>query len=123
MRLKSVSLSYGPTWGCGYTAGTAKHQYTATSYSDNLGTITNPITRIKKDLKEIPEEEVFPDQRKFYSRPAEFIKNIFIDGSARWFGKIITKLAVIQTGQIQHYVLYGFLFMILVLLLTLLKLI
>ena len=33
--LKTKQIETGPTWGCGYTAATSKHQYTATSYADN----------------------------------------------------------------------------------------
>ena len=121
--LKSKKVSYGPTWGCGYTAGNEKLQYTATSFADNYSVLANPFLPVKKETEALGEEEIFPSKRTFISHPADFFKNNLIDKPIQLFMDLLKKIAVMQTGQIQHYILYTFVFILLVFLLTFFKLI
>jgi formate hydrogenlyase subunit 3/multisubunit Na+/H+ antiporter MnhD subunit len=121
--LKSKEVSYGPTWGCGYTAGTVRHQYTATSYAYNYNHLAKPVIQTKKSMKEIYPDEIFPGKRKFESHSPDFIKNILIDKPINRIAGLLKRIAVMQTGLIQHYILYAFIFMLLLFLLTYLKLI
>ena len=121
--LKRRQVEAGPTWGCGYTAGTAKQQYTATSYAYNYNHIAKPVLQGKKIMEDIREDEIFPQKRKFTSHNDDIFKKMFIDKPADLLSGLLKKIAVMQTGQIQHYILYAFVFMLLVFLLTILNVI
>jgi len=121
--LKAKPVSYGPTWGCGYNAVTSKHQYTATSYAYNYNHLAKPVLQTKKTMKDIREDEIFPGARTFESHSDDIFKKILIDKPVDWVSGLLKKIAIMQTGQIQHYVLYAFVFMLLVFILTLFNLI
>jgi len=113
----------GPTWGCGYTAVTAKHQYTATSFAYNYNHLARPLLQTKKEIDEIGEDEIFPRKRKFLSHSDDLFKRHLVDRPVNLVTGLLKRLAVMQTGEIRHYILYAFVFMLLVLLLATLKII
>jgi formate hydrogenlyase subunit 3/multisubunit Na+/H+ antiporter MnhD subunit len=123
MHLKAKIVSYGPTWGCGYTAGNSKQQYTATSYADNFGYLANPIMGSRKVFKSIEANDIFPGKRKFLSHSFDIFKRYLIDSPTNLLQEMLKKIAVMQTGQIQHYILYAFVFMMIIFLLTLINVI
>ncbi len=116
--LKTKQIEIGPTWGCGYTAGTSKQQYTATSYAYNYNHIAKPLLQTKKIMDDIREDEIFPGKRTFESHSDDIFKKLLIDKPIDWFSTLLKKIAVMQTGQIQHYILYAFVYMLLVFLFT-----
>jgi hydrogenase-4 component B len=121
--LRSGKISAGPTWGCGYTAGSSRQQYTATSYTYNYNHLAKPILQTKKIMKDISPDEIFPGPRSFRTENDDIFKKILIDRPVDWVSDFLKKIAVMQTGLIQHYILYAFIFMLLVFLLTYLNLI
>lgn len=121
--LKNKAIEIGETWGCGYTAGTFKQQYTATSYADNYIQLANPLLRTKKHSTKITEDEIFPAKKSFETHSPDVFKTSLINKPTNWFLGLLKKIAVMQTGQIQHYILYAFIFMLLLLLLTYLNLV
>jgi formate hydrogenlyase subunit 3/multisubunit Na+/H+ antiporter MnhD subunit len=116
--LKNKQIDIGPTWGCGYTAGSSKQQYTATSYAYNYNHLAKPVLQTKKIMDEIRDDEIFPGKRSFESHSDDIFKKLFIDKPIDWFSSVLKRIAVMQTGQIQHYILYAFVFMLFVFLLT-----
>ena len=123
IRLKKILVESGPTWGCGYTAASAKMQYTATSFADNYSSLAGPLLGIKKKFNPIKEGEIFPHPRTFEMHSSDHIKTSVVDGPVNKLMGLLRKLAFLQTGQIQHYILYPFIFILVVLLLTMLNLI
>lgn len=121
--LKSVKVSRGPTWGCGYTAPDPKQQYTSSSFAYNYNHLAKPVIGTKKMMQEIMEEEIFPAERSFSSNSDDVFQKVIIDKPAGLISSLLKKIAVMQTGKVQHYVLYAFMFMLLVLLLTWLNII
>ncbi len=118
--LKAVKVVSGPTWGCGYTAGTERQQYTATSYAANFAELAKPVMHEKADYQEIDEEDIFPGKRSFKLHPGDVFRsalNIMTDYSML----ALKKIARLQTGNIQHYILYSFIFMLIIFLLLYLK--
>ena len=116
--LKMKQIDIGPTWGCGYTAGTSKQQYTATSYTYNYNHLAKPLLQTKKIMDDIRDDEIFPGKRTFESHSDDIFKKLLIDKPIDWFSSLLKKIAVMQTGQIQHYILYAFVYMLIVFLLT-----
>jgi hydrogenase-4 component B len=113
MVLKPGKVAYGPTWGCGYTAGTARQQYTATSYAANFTELANPVLHEKLEYREIHEEDIFPDKRSFALRPADVFRSA-LDKVTGYSMLALKKIARLQTGNIQHYILYAFIFMLII---------
>ena len=74
-------------------------------------------------MPEIDPDEIFPDKRTFESHSDDIFKNLLIDKPTGWVSDLLKKIAVMQTGLIQHYILYAFLFMLMVFLLTYLNII
>jgi hypothetical protein len=69
--MKTRLVREGPTWGCGYTAGTAKQQYTGTSYADAVAGLAEPVLRTQREDEPILEEEIFPGKRTFATHPTD----------------------------------------------------
>lgn len=103
----------GPTWGCGYTAGTARQQYTASSFSANFSELANPLLRTKEEFIPVQEEEIFPENRKFRRISSDLFASL-LSGITGFSVKLLRNIARLQTGNIRHYILYAFLFMLIV---------
>ncbi len=118
--LRKKRVVSGPTWGCGYTAGTSRQQYTATSYGNAFTELTGPLPGQKHQFVPFSEEEVFPKMRSFtfQGRDAFAFSLGWLTGISL---SILKNLARLQTGNIRHYILYAFIFMLLLFLLIFLK--
>lgn len=117
-KLKQRKVEYKPTWGCGYTAITPKQQYTSASYVSDFELLTNPITRYKREMEPIAEDEIFPHPRTFKGKEHDIIRAQLVSRPTTWLSQRFFKLAIFQTGKLQHYVSYALLFMVLILILT-----
>lgn len=118
-RLAMVTTTKGPVWGCGYTGDTGKMQYTGTSYVQDFLQIARPVLRFRREVRAFSESEVFPESRTFRARWVDVAGRFLIEKPAKFLGYLLQKMAVLQTGQLQHYILYAFLFMMLTFFLTL----
>lgn len=118
---KRVEIKYGPTWGCGYTAGDATHQYTATSYGSPLKRLISPMLSETNTYKSQEEEEIFPSPRTFKTEMKDRIEYFTILKPVRFLLDFVPKLGLAQTGRIQHYLMYPLAFLILVAILTAFK--
>jgi hydrogenase-4 component B len=116
--LKSKQVETGPTWGCGYTGASSKLQYTATSYADNYVKLANPVLHSKTVTSDIREDEIFPENRHFESHSQDAFKKYLIDKPVSFLLELLKKIAIMQTGQIQHYILYLFVYMLILFLLS-----
>lgn len=119
--LRKRIVTTGPTWGCGYTAGDEKQQYTATSWADNFSSLANPVLGTQKEAVHIGENDLFPLKTGFATHPRDLFKSKVVEKPIDGMLGIFKKIAFMQTGQIQHYILYAFLFMLLILVLTVFK--
>jgi NADH:ubiquinone oxidoreductase subunit 5 (subunit L)/multisubunit Na+/H+ antiporter MnhA subunit len=121
--LRRKEVTAGPTWGCGYTAVTSRQQYTATSFIYNYNHIARPLLGTRKEMEEIGGNEIFPGKRTFVSHSDDVFKKVLIDKPIDLVSGLLKRIAVMQTGQIRHYILYAFVFMLIVLLLAILNII
>lgn len=120
--LSKRSPTYGPTWGCGYTLGTPRQQYTGASYAENLAELAQPVLQNREEFRAIPPEDIFPHKRSLHVQTTDiFAKTLGKLTDVSWF--VLKKLARLQTGNIRHYVLYAFIFILLIFALLYLKLI
>lgn len=121
--IRKRQVEAGTTWGCGYTAGNTRMQYTATSFSDNFSGLAGDVVNVKKETEPIPPEMIFPTRRSFSSHASEKMETWLINKPMLSLRKVLREIAFLQTGQIQHYILYPFIYITIILLLTLLNII
>ncbi len=112
------------TWGCGYTGGIPSvHQYTATSYAGYVSFKAKLLVGIKKKFKKIEKENIFPDETKYETHNSDIFEDNLVINPVKKLFLFMEKIAVLQTGNIQHYLLYAILFVVVISLLTIFKII
>ena len=109
-----VKTAMGPTWGCGYSAGDFRHQYTPTSYANSLRELANPVLDYKKTYQSFSESEIFPPDKKFHTESKDLVEEKTILSWVNYIVDFLPKLGKAQSGLINHYLLYPLLFLILV---------
>ncbi len=118
LQQKRVQVMHGPTWGCGYEAGDAKHQYTSTSYSKSMQNIVSPLLQETNTYQSFEEEEIFPGERKYQTTVKDRLEESVILRPINYLLNRIPKLGLAQTGRIQHYLIYPMAFLLLIALLS-----
>ena len=118
---RSVEIKQGPTWGCGYTAGDFRHQYTPTSYADSLRQLVNPLIDYTRHYKSFTEREIFPPPKTFHTTSKDLIEEKSVLSWVHLLVKYIPKVGVAQSGMINHYLIYPLLFLVIIGLLTILN--
>ncbi len=101
-----------PTWGCGYIASTAKLQYTASSFIRTYSKLFGMILLFHKKEKVIT--GIFPDKGYFESHPYDKIEKWLIDKPIMAFKSFLGRFLFLQNGRLQVYILYGIIFVVLV---------
>jgi len=114
---------YSDTWGCAYDGQIVNWQYTASSFAENFSAIANPVLNQKTNYRPIDREDIFPKQRGFETESEDMVEQKIYSKFIRFVNWIFSKIAIIQTGNTQHYILYAFLMIILLLILTVLTII
>ncbi|MBN1199387.1 MAG: NADH-quinone oxidoreductase subunit E [Bacteroidales bacterium] len=111
--LKRRRVEQQPTWGCANTMGNARQQYTATSYAATLAELVHPVMPETQRYVPVGEEEIFPAIRSFSQHLSDVFQQIIqkITFGSMW---VLKKLARLQTGNIQHYILYAFVFILII---------
>jgi len=116
-------VEYADTWGCAYSGTIKKGQYTATSYVENFTDIAQPLLNIKTKFRPLESNDIFPKQRGFETESEDMMEKKVYGRSIKFLNRTLSRLAVIQTGNTQHYILYAFVMILLLLILTVLNLI
>jgi len=116
--IKHTTQTTGATWGCGYIAPTAKIQYTGKSFSKPLAKIFYFLLIEKKKYTELKRGEIFPKNRMYSSYYFDFFEHHVIDPIINRLMYTINYFKFIQNGRIQSYVLYGIVFIIAILVLS-----
>jgi hydrogenase-4 component B len=109
------------TWGCGYIAPSVSMQYTGKSFSKSLAKLFGFITIEGKKYNELKAGSIFPKPRTYASFYLEFFETRIIDPLIKRFLRIFNFFSFIHNGKIQLYVLYGFFFVIVLIVLSFMK--
>lgn len=124
MQQKRVQIEHGPTWGCGYSgANPAIHQYTGTSFADSYRELVPPAIGVKKIYESLKEDDIFPQPRSFRTKTSDVFEKNLVEKPIKMIIDFMQKIAVFQTGNLQHYIMYAFMFMGLIFWLTIFKII
>ncbi|MBI3139608.1 MAG: hydrogenase [Sphingobacteriales bacterium] len=107
----------GNTWGCGYTGPVEKMQYTASSFIRSYRKLAEPLLLIHKKKKEI--KEVFPGDGGQETHPYDKAEAWLIDYPLQRLKGFFNRFTFLQNGNLQFYILYGVVFITLVLIVPL----
>ena len=101
------------TWGCGYDKGNNHIQYTASSYVGPFSSIMTPLFKKIFDVKK--PKGLFPKDAHYNSSIEDVEEAYLINPIVKFDEKFLSKFERLQDGNIQHYILYGLIFLILAL--------
>lgn len=116
LMLRKRTKTISSTWGCGYTAPTAKIQYTGGSFSKTYTQLFGLLFQINK--KENVVKGIFPTKASLSTHAYDKIEKWLIDYPVINFRHFLGRFLFIQNGRVQSYVAYGIVFIIVILTLT-----
>lgn len=96
------------TWGCGYTGSAEKTQYTASSFVRTYRKLAEPVLMIKRKKNEAA--GLYPDRISQATHPYDKIEYWLIDKPLLFIRSFLKHFTFLQNGHIQAYILYGFVF-------------
>jgi len=105
--------NFGTTWGCGYVAPTGKMQYSASSFIRAYRKLAEPFLSVSKKKKEIT--GVFPATGGQETHPYDKAEEWLIDYPLHLLKTFFNRFTFLQNGNLQFYILYGIVFISLVL--------
>ena len=120
IRQKATSgkpASISSTWGCGYVGDSSRMQYSAGSFVRSYRKLVEPLFSIHK--KKRPVEGIFPTDGWQETHPYDKMEEWLIDRPLKKLRNFIGKFQFLQNGNPQFYILYGMVFITLVILIPL----
>lgn len=108
------SSQINETWNCGYAVPTSKMQYTASSFVRAYRKLAEPVLTIHKKKKEIV--KIFPETGGQETHPYDKAEQWLIDYPLQQLKKFFNRFIFLQNGNLQFYILYGVVFITMVLL-------
>lgn len=105
-RLKSAPVGESGTWDCGYAAPSPTMQYTASSFAEMLVRIFSGI--LKPERHEPVINTLFPAPEHFQSHVPEVILEKGILPVFTAADRYLAMIRRLQNGQLNHYILYIF---------------
>ncbi len=108
-------VSKDSIWGCGYTGDAGKMQYTASSFIRSYRKLAEPVLSVRTEKKEA--RGLYPGKIHQQTHAGDRIESWLIDKPLILFRKLLNQFVFLQNGNIQAYILYGFIFVGLALLL------
>jgi NADH:ubiquinone oxidoreductase subunit 5 (subunit L)/multisubunit Na+/H+ antiporter MnhA subunit len=117
--LRNKRMVITPTWSCGYSEANSKMQYTASSYVRSYRKLIGPFLIMNKKEGEI--KGVFSSPIHSQTHPYDKVEAIFIDFPLKIMNKMMARVRFIQNGNMRHYILYGVVFITIIVFISLLS--
>ena len=99
------------TWGCGYDKPNNHLQYTASSYASPFLSMLTPLFKKVFDIKK--PKVLFPKDAHFELHIEDVEEAYFLKPFIKSTEKFLAKFEKMQNGNIQQYILYGLIFLVL----------
>ena len=113
---RKKEITAGPTWGCGFTRPNTRMQYTGTSYAMSIVSFFKPFALVRTAYSGI--SRIFPESAVYDSRVDDVAETALHRYLTAPLYKGLGKLRWIQHGNIQLYI--GYIILTIVVLLVLL---
>jgi hydrogenase-4 component B len=107
IRMPREAIEPGPTWGCGYSAPTARMQYTSSSFAQMLVGLFAWALRPKR--RRTGNLSLFPRTASFHSEVGDAVLDEGVLPAFRFVAGVFGWFRILQQGSIQLYLLYIFL--------------
>ncbi len=114
LALRSRSAMRAPTWDCGFVETCPSMQYTASSFGAGLVGYFRPLLLVRDAVTE--PRGLLAKQSTFESHALDIVLDAAVLPAFRFGSRWIARLRILQAGQVQLYILYVFLAMLLLLL-------
>lgn len=101
------------TWGCGYNKGNNRMQYSASSYVHPFLSMLKPLFKKVFDVEK--PRKLFPKKAHYNSHIDDIEEAYLINPLVRFDEWFLSKFEAMQSGNIQSYIKYGMIFLVLVL--------
>jgi hydrogenase-4 component B len=93
-----------PAWGCGYRRQTAKMQYTASSYADELNSIAAATLQMQTHV-DAP-RSIFPKRSSFTSHAGDFSEDRLVAPLYHAIVNKINSIEYLSRTDIRFYILF-----------------
>ena len=100
------------TWGCGYNRINSHMQYTPSSYDNLFVSTLKPLFKRVSHIKK--PKDLFPKDAYFELEIEDIEEAYIVEPIIKLDEKILAKFERIQNGNMQQYILFGLIFLILV---------
>ncbi len=101
------------TWDCGYQTANSRVQYTGSSFSLPFLELVAAVVPQKTIVE--TEKEIFPAEAKLKTSQHDLLERIFIQPLLKYIRSFLNLFVWIQSGRMQQYILYGLIFLVLIL--------
>ena len=105
-RLKSARVGESGTWDCGYAAPSPAMQYTTSSFGEMLVRIFSGVLRPERHEPAV--NNLFPAAERFESHVPEVVLEKGILPFFTATDRYLAMVRRLQNGQLNHYILYIF---------------
>lgn len=99
------------TWGCGYNKINTRMQYSASSYADLFISTLKPLFKRISHIKK--PKNLFPKEAYYEVEIEDLEEAYIVKPLIKFDEKFLAKFEKIQNGNIQQYILFGLIFLIL----------
>ena len=114
MLYRKKEIGSGPTWGCAFTQGTVRMQYTGTSYAAEMIDFYRSFVPVRKIYSGL--SRIFPGKTTYETTVDDFAEIHSYKGLIKPLLRLMLKLRWIQHGNIQLYISYIILALVVLLL-------
>jgi len=110
--LRKRTTTISSTWNCAYVRPTSRIQYTATSFVKSYSKLFAMFFLIFKKEKEV--QGIFPTDAHMETHPYDKVEKWLIDYPTINFRLFLNRFRFFQNGRLQFYILYGIIFIVLI---------
>lgn len=111
--LRNRKVTQYKTWDCGYQGQSSRFQYTGSSYAQPFLQLIAEL--VPQKIKLDKEKVLFPKEGFFRSDNQDLSERYIIGPLIIYINRFFSMFAWIQSGRMQQYILYGLIFLVLLL--------
>lgn len=123
LKLRDKTVERSPVWGCGFTASSHKMQYSGESFSEGLYGISTPVAKTTTGGNVVNKSEIFPAKHSFGLKHKDKVSVLLSRWWIEFMRRVNMRVRKLNTGKVNHYVMYALIFLVLILILSLTHLI
>lgn len=112
LKLTKGKIALHETWGCGYNRGNNHMQYTASSYASPFLSMLKPLFKKVFDIEK--PKKLFPKSAHFSLHIEDIEEAYLINPMLKFDEWFLSKFEALQSGNIQSYIRYGLIFLVIV---------